>query len=201
MNTSTPIILAHGIAPFDRLLRPISPPDNTAEDRLHYFRKIRSTLLDKGFNAFHGRVSWAASLERRAFDLYRLILRITGNFSRWPRVHIIAHSMGGLDARLMIYRYRLEKRVSSLTTIGTPHLGSSYADWGIKRFGVLLKLFRPLGLDLNGFKDLTTSRCRDLNRLLDAFERNNGVSYQTVAGVQPLEKIFLPLRFSYQIVF
>ncbi|MBW1999932.1 MAG: hypothetical protein JRJ29_18475, partial [Deltaproteobacteria bacterium] len=29
----------------------------------------------------------------------------------------------------------------------------------------------------------------------------NGVSYQTVAGVQPLEKIFLPLRFSYQIVF
>jgi len=157
--------------------------------------------LEKGFNAFHGRVSWAASLESRAFDLYRVILRVTENFSRCPGVHIIAHSMGGLDARLMIYRYRLEKRVSSLVTIGTPHLGSSYADWGIKRFGFLLNLFRPLGMDLNGFKDLTRRSCRDLNRLLHAFETTNGVSYQTVAGVQPLERIFLPLRFSYRVVY
>jgi len=55
-------------------------------------------------------------------DLKNEIIRITDNFSRYPRVHIIAHSMGGLDARLMIYRYRLEDRVASLTTVGTPIL-------------------------------------------------------------------------------
>lgn len=201
MASCLPIILAHGIAPFHRVLRPLTAPDNAQDDRLHYFRKIRSTLLKEGIPAYHARVSWAASLERRAFDLYRALLGLTENFSRWRRVHIVAHSMGGLDARLMIYRYRLEKRVHSLTTIGTPHLGSSYADWGIKRMGFLIGLVRPLGLDISGFNDLTRARCRALNHLLASFEAANGVLYQTVAGVQPLERIFLPLRFSYRIIY
>ncbi|MBW2028293.1 MAG: hypothetical protein JRH06_13625 [Deltaproteobacteria bacterium] len=201
MASSFPIILAHGIAPFDRIMGPFSSADNSDDDRFHYYRKIRSSLLKRGFVVFHGRVSWAASLERRAFDLYRVILQITRNFTKWPRVHIIAHSMGGLDSRLMIYRYRLEERVASLTTIGTPHLGSSYADWGITRFGFLIRLLRPCGLNLSGFRDLTRKNCSVLNRLLEHFENTNGVVYQTVAGVQPLERIFLPLRASYRIIY
>src|SRR5262249_5187529 len=38
-------------------------------------------------------------------------------------VHVFAHSMGGLDARYMISRLGMAKRVLSLTTIATPHRG------------------------------------------------------------------------------
>ena len=60
-------------------------------------------------------------------------------------VHIIAHSMGGLDARYMISRLDMADRVLSLTTIATPHRGSPFADWGTRRLGRLVKpVFRRL---------------------------------------------------------
>ena len=132
MTTSFPIILAHGITPFDRIMNPFLFRRNRDDDRFNYFRNIRSTLIKDGFKVFHSRVSWAAELDRRAQDLKDEIIRITDYFSKWQSVHIIAHSMGGLDSRLMIYKYRMEDHIASLTTIRTPHLGSSYADYGIK---------------------------------------------------------------------
>ena len=46
------------------------------------------------------------------------------------RIHIIAHSMGGLDARYALDRglSGLAPRIASLSTIGTPHRGSPIAD-------------------------------------------------------------------------
>jgi len=198
--TTYPIILAHGICPIDKLIQPFSDLDNRDDDRLHYFRKIRSTLRENGFLAFHSRVSWAADLERRASDLKKEITRITENFSKWARVHIIAHSMGGLDARHMIFRHQMQDRVASLTTIGTPHLGTAFADWGIKRFGLLLDMLRPFGLNMGGFKGLTRESCAKFNDITIDFEKSNGVLYQTIAGVQPLNRIFRPLRYSYRII-
>jgi triacylglycerol lipase len=200
MTTSYPIILAHGICPFDRLMHPLSQRDNDADDRYHYFRKIRSTLIKNGFSAYHARVSWAAGIEKRASDLRKAIFEITDQFTRWPRVHIIAHSMGGLDARWMIYRFQLQGRVASLTTIGTPHLGTSYADWGMKRLGWITGMGRYLGLELRGFENLTREFCGRFNMTLKDFEKNSGVPYQTIAGVQPIERIFVPLRPSYKII-
>ncbi len=200
MPTVYPIILAHGICPFDKLIRPFSDMDNREDDRLHYFRKIRSTLRQNGFLAFHSRVRWAVDLDRRASDLKKEITRITEHFTRWGRVHIIAHSMGGLDARQMIFKYQMQDRVASLTTIGTPHLGTPFADWGVKRFGILLDMVRPFGLNLEGFKDLTRESCRRFNDITSDFEKNNGVLYRTVAGVQPLNRIFRPLRYPYRII-
>lgn len=198
--SSSPIILAHGITPFDRVIHPFSEIDNRDDDRFHYFRKIRSSLIENGFLAFHSRVSWASGLDRRSSDLKKEIGRITENFSRWPKVHIIAHSMGGLDARQMIFRYQMQDRIASLTTIGTPHLGTSFADWGMKRFGYLIDLIRPIGLDIGGFKSLTIESCHRFNKTTRDFEENNGVLYRTYAGVQPLNRIFMPLRFSYKII-
>ncbi len=200
MSTQLPIILAHGITPFDRVIFHFIARDNQPDDSFHYFRKIRSTLISRGFHAFHSRVAWADSLEKRAADLRDEILRLTGDFSLWPRVHLIAHSMGGLDARLMLFRYRMEEKIASLTTIGTPHLGTAYADWGLRRFGVVIDLARPLGVNLSGFRNLTRAACRRLNGELEGFERGNGVLYRTVAGVQPRERIYMPLRLSHRIV-
>ncbi len=198
--TGYPIILAHGICPFDRIIRPFGVKDNSEDDRNHYFRGIRSYLISKGFQVFHSRVSWGGPLIKRAQDLRDVIFRVTDNFRRWDRVHIIGHSMGGLDARVMIYRFRLHKHIASLTTIGTPHWGSSYADWGLRRLGALIWVSAVVGLDIRGFRYLTTKACAELNKRLRDFESNNGVIYRTVAGYEPYERIFPPLKFSYRII-
>ena len=200
MTTSFPIILAHGISPFDRVINPFLFGRNRENDRFNYFRNIRSTLIKDGFNVFHSRVSWAAELDRRAQDLRDEILRITDYFSKWPRVHIIAHSMAGLDSRWMIYKYRMEDHIISLTTIGTPHLGSSYADRMIRRFGWLIHAAGFLGLNLRGYRDLTRKACREFNRRTEDFEKKNGVLYQTITGVQPIEQVFFFLRPSFKII-
>lgn len=201
MPTQWPILLAHGIFPFHRLLQPALGKDNARDDRFHYFRNIRSALMQEGYTVFHTRVSWAGSLEQRAADLRREVIRITRNFTRWPRVHVLAHSMGGLDARCMLYRFRMEARVASVTTIGTPHWGSPYADWGVKRFASLIPLGRALGFPMEGVHDLTREACTRFNERTAAYEKQNGVHYRTVAGVQPLERVFLPLRRSWRIVY
>lgn len=75
------------------------------------------------------------SLERAAEDLFalvRLILAKTGA----ERVHLIAHSMGGLVCRSMIQRVipehgrRAEDFVDRLFTYGTPHGGIEFAVGG-----------------------------------------------------------------------
>jgi triacylglycerol lipase len=47
------------------------------------------------------------------------------------KINIIAHSMGGLDMRYAISEFNMSERVSSLTTISTPHQGSSLAEWAL----------------------------------------------------------------------
>src|SRR5262245_66403718 len=44
------------------------------------------------------------------------------------KVNLIAHSLGGLEARYAISRLGLADRLLSLTTIGTPHRGAPQAD-------------------------------------------------------------------------
>jgi triacylglycerol lipase len=73
------------------------------------------------------RVSPVNSMEVRAQQLAEQIdavLEETGA----GKVNIIAHSMGGIDARHMISVLGYGDRVASLVTIGTPHRGSHVAD-------------------------------------------------------------------------
>ena len=64
----------------------------------------------------------------------------------------------------------------------------------------MIDFIRPLGLDIRGFKNLTRESCRNFNMTTRDFEDNNGLLYQTYAGVQPLNRIFMPLRFLYRII-
>lgn len=49
------------------------------------------------------------------------------------KVHLIAHSMGGLDARWLISKLDYADHVASLTTIATPHRGSALANIVLER--------------------------------------------------------------------
>jgi triacylglycerol lipase len=164
-----PIILVHGLMGFNSLRvlgRPVAG----------YFRGIEATLRGAGNKVFSAQLSPTAGVARRAAELRDFLRR---EVPTGP-VHIFAHSMGGLDARYMISRLGMAGRVLSLTTIGTPHRGSPFADWGMRQFGRFVKpLFRLVGLPDQAFYDLTTEGCRAFNEEVpDA----PGVRYFSVAG-------------------
>lgn len=93
--------------------------------------------------------------------------------------------MGGLDARHMVYNHKMRDRVASISTIGTPHWGSSFADWAIKHISFLISLAKMIGINIEGFEDLTRENCRKFNEKTWGFERENRILYQTVAGTVP----------------
>ena len=90
-----------------------------------YFRGVRSAFPLACFP----RVPVAGSIEARAGALAREITAFRFPDPAGP-IHIVAHSMGGLDARYLLHRdlAGLSARVASLSTISTPHWGSPIAD-------------------------------------------------------------------------
>jgi triacylglycerol lipase len=173
-----------------------------AVDRLHYFRGIRSHLESNGFTVRHTSVSFAKSLEARAADLK---LQIDGVLTSTgaKKVHVIAHSMGGLDTRFMIAKLEgMRDRVASLTTIGTPHLGTSFADHKLEEKGgnKLIDLMEKV-IDLRGFRDLSRAACRSFNesvRNAEAAAKN--VFYQTYASAEPRPQVFTLLQPSWDVI-
>lgn len=205
MNTH-PIILAHGIARFDfllasfiRQLGPLRDRVDLAADGLHYFKGVARRLRAEGFEVHHSAVSFAAGLPRRAEDLKAEVERVLRPKGR-GKVHIIGHSMGGLDARYMIARLGMAERVASLTTVGTPHLGTSLADWGLTHANHrLIQRLRRV-IDLEGFLALTPAACRAFNESAEAAEAANQVFYQTYAGSEPRRRIFTPFKMTWDII-
>src|SRR5262245_36086892 len=101
------------------------------------------------------------------------------------KVHVIAHSMGGLDARHMVSRLDMHERVLSLTTIGTPHRGTVFADWTLRKFGRTSKpLLNFLGVPTDAWDDLTTDFCARFN---EQTQDVPGIRYYSVAGSCPRE--------------
>ena len=213
-GASWPIVLAAGMARFDILIQSArgllrSPEavqrfNRIVGDALGYFRHIARTLRGHGFEVHEPSVSFAGSLERRALDLQRAVERILGPGNPGGRVNIIAHSMGGLDARYMIVRLGMADRVASLVTIGTPHLGSSYADWRYEDRQTerrVIERLEPLGLDFTGAFDLTTRRCRAFCAFNEAAEAANDVAYIAYAAAQDdRDRVFCFLRRAWDIL-
>lgn len=193
-----PIALACGFTRMDQT-PPWSWLQRPGSDDFHYFKRIRSTLSAAGFRAFHTHVSWGAPLAVRASDLAREIDSILA-ISGAKKVHVIAHSMGGLDTRYAISLLGYADKVASLTTMATPHHGSPVADWVVQhRAGSrrVLEGVRAMGVDIRGIVDLTTGECETRNARLEPLERGNGVVYQTYAGVASFLPTFPPLKAGY----
>ncbi|MSR30583.1 MAG: hypothetical protein EXR99_03665 [Gemmataceae bacterium] len=203
-----PILLAHGIAPFDFLSRKIRkafPSLAGSGDSRHYFKGVKSFLNSRGFEAHHGDVSFAASVDLRARELASQVEAILKQPASPGRSHekvlILAHSMGGLDARRMIVDFPgLAEKVAGLATIGTPHLGSSFADLGMQKGGNLAILGLKKFVDLAGFADLTTQACKVFNQRSLASEAANGVVYHVWSSHEEKSRVYLPLRNSWSVI-
>jgi triacylglycerol esterase/lipase EstA (alpha/beta hydrolase family) len=122
---SYPIIFAHGVCRFDKVWSEALELDNNdlKLDQLHYFKGLRTELMKHGFTVYHSNVSLAAVVETRASELNKNVKKILEKEGS-EKVNIIAHSMGGLDARHMLLNFRdsdrLHEPIASLTTVSLP---------------------------------------------------------------------------------
>jgi len=145
--------------------------------RREYFLGVRERLQALGHTVYPVRVAPIGSIAVRARQLQRQIQSISAE-----RVNIIAHSMGGLDARYAISRLGLGARVASLTTIGTPHRGTPLADTGALFIGEwrhMRHLLDRFGTNVDGLYDLTTARMEEFNQ---AVPDARDVCYSSVVG-------------------
>lgn len=185
---NAPIVLAHGLLGFSRF-------EFAGMTLASYFNRIPELLSSTGNRVLQPVVPPTGSIRQRGQALKDEIQKITGT----EPVHVIAHSMGGLDARWMITALDMAEQVVSLTTLSTPHRGTVFADRGVdvasrwKLFGAL----RTLGLKDEAFFDLRTDRMQAFN---DATPEVPEVRYFSVAG-DPSRAAVLPLlRLSYDLI-
>lgn len=112
-----------------------------------YFQGIPEFLGQTGTTVFVVNLPTDASIQERAQVLR---MEIEEKFKGQP-VNIVAHSLGGLDARFLVSKLRYTK-VASITTIATPHRGSPLAEWAVNN-GTLKTpwywLMKVGGFDLN----------------------------------------------------
>ena len=148
------------------------------------FRGIDRAIADAGHPVFVSTVHPTAGIEKRARQLQQWILSVAPQFSG-RRAVLMAHSMGGLDARFMLSHLGMAEYFDALVTISTPHRGSPYADWCAQHLGRKLRGFevvRRFGLDVDGVLDVTTERCARFNEQTPDV---TGVRYFSVSASVP----------------
>lgn len=162
----TAVMLVHGFLGFGSF--------GLGRARIHYFRRVARHLEQRGVDVHVARLPPLGSTPERAQALGDQLARIESD-----DIVIIAHSLGGLDARWALARGQAG-RVRALVTIGTPHRGSPIADAFAS--GPAARLRRALGrmgVVSDAVDWLTTDR---LARFNDEIADVPGVRYACVVG-------------------
>jgi triacylglycerol lipase len=165
-----PAVFCHGMLAMTTLRMQL-PED------LNCFSALREFLRERGFRALFPQVTPTGGIVTRARQLREQILAWTDE-----PVNIIAHSMGGLDARYLITHLGMADRVRSLTTIATPHRGTCLVDWFLANFRnrvPLLLAMEAMGVNVDGFRDCRPSACAGFNARTPDMP---GVRYFSYAG-------------------
>ena len=107
----TPILLVHGLA-----------------DNRSVFTVLRRSLRRRGFGRVHT-VNYSPltrDVRAAARSLGRAVESLCEQ-TGYERVHVIAHSLGGVIARYYVQRLGGDARVHTLVTLGAPHAGTQSA--------------------------------------------------------------------------
>ena len=177
-KTKYPILLVHG-AGFRDLKIPV------------YWGRIPNVLMSHGASVYFGGQDCWASTETNAHALCERIDAILSETGA-EKINIIAHSKGGLEARMAASSLGYGGKIASVTAVGTPHRGS-------KTFTKVLRapraFFSIAAFAVNNWIRLVGDKKPDFQRVCEEFsvshmERFNaenpdaqGVYYQSVAGV------------------
>lgn len=156
----TTIVLLRGLFGFTRMLW------------WEYFHGAPKMLEDMGFTVIVPKLPWGQSIAKRSAFLADVLKDIPGP------LHLIAHSMGGVDARRYITHLGGHEKVASLTTISSPHRGSILADHAMAR---ALSPWRHLP----GVADLTKASMQDFN---DSTPDMAGIIYRSYSAARPTKE-------------
>lgn len=165
-----PVVLVHGMCGFDEL--------SVFGWRPAYFLGIGQHLADLGVKVHRAQLPPLASVPDRAAALVRFVRDLGAE-----RVNLIAHSMGGLDARYAISRLGAADQIASLVTIGTPHHGTPLADVvQLQPVRAARALVKRLGLASECLDWLTPARMAAFNREIADHPEVNYASVVCRAG-------------------
>ncbi|EIW64227.1 alpha/beta-hydrolase [Trametes versicolor FP-101664 SS1] len=162
--TKNPIVFCHGLLGFDTVT--LGP--SIAPLQVTHWRGIRDALEANGSEVLITRVPATSSPIDRAKVLCAKIAETYPGRA----VHLIGHSMGGIDCRyLTTHMTDRPFEVLSVTTISSPHRGSAFADHFLATVGrermpsvlSLLELLPNGGGDGKAFEFLTVENMRRFN--------------------------------------
>lgn len=187
-KTQYPVLMVHGVG-FRDLKWPL------------YWGRIPNALSDIGTELFYGQQDCWARIEDNAKSLKARVRQILDETDS-EKVNIIAHSKGGLEARMVASTLGMGGQIASITTIGTPHRGSKTIDRLLKAPDSLFNIAsfavdNWIGL-IGDTKPNFYAVCKDFStEYAEKFNKENpdvpGVYYQSFAGVMrtPLSDINL----------
>lgn len=121
LKGSYPIVLSHGMFGWG------DSDTNSIIGLFKYWGGMDDHLRSKGAIVY---APGKAALQTNAYraqelkDKINLFMAAGGH----SKVHIIGHSQGGLDSRYMVSNLGMSGKVSTLTSLSTPHYGSPVAD-------------------------------------------------------------------------
>lgn len=168
------LVLAHGFWGGSRIQ--LTPFD--------YWRGITEGLQLEGYEVLVTEVPATATVAERADSLAEQIA--SWDRRAGERVTVLAHSMGGLDARYAISKLGASSAIRTLMTVASPHRGSPAADLLLRSSDTLhissLAAACPskfLADMPGGVRCLTTEACEDFNREVPDIE---DVRYLSMGG-------------------
>lgn len=158
--TRTSIVLLRGMLGISRLLW------------WEYFHGAPRLLQDMGFSVIVPDTPWGEPIGRRSAFLAEALKDCEGP------LHLVGHSMGGVDARHYITHHGGHAKVASLTTLSSPHRGSILATQ------VMADPFSPWRR-IPSVADLTREAMARFNRDTPDMP---GIVYRSYTAARPLDE-------------
>ncbi len=182
IQLQNPIILIHGLGA------------KSTYGPFEYFYGLSKLLKSSGNRILIANLTAWQTIEHRA---QQLKTQIENAFPE-GRVNLLGHSMGGLDARYMISQLGMAHRVASLTTMGTPHRGTTAGDLALgilphSIFSAADRFLRHLDSSSLALKQITRQYCEGEFATLAV--NQPGVAYfsATTAIANPAIRNSLPI--------
>jgi triacylglycerol lipase len=177
-----PVVLIHGLG----ARRTYGP--------IHYFYGFPKLLKDGKNSVLIPKLTALQTIETRAQQLKNQIQKAFPE----GKVNLIGHSMGGLDARYLIAQLGFADRVASLTTIGTPHRGSTLCDLASEllpsgAFRTADRLLSYMDSSTGAFRQISRRYCQDVFSTLAPADPRVAYFSATSAISKPFLKSALPL--------
>lgn len=100
-----------------------------------HYGKMQKALIEAGHFPFGSPYDWRKALENSALVLDKHVQRAL-EYTKYPEVSMICHSMGGLVSRQWIAHHQGDSKLGEIVFVATPHHGAPmayrYLRWGEK---------------------------------------------------------------------